>query len=164
MMFRRKKKEQEKIPWYRKREYKGNLTEEEKRELDSFRWIAAQPGGKHPAAEYGDLPEEVQSYISKIQVELYDAIQERLAGRVFLVSGLGAFYLANYFGWITFKWNLPELALVGACLMILPWFYYGWKWRKNAAQFSEQRGSEGIRTEWELDHVVSKKRKRIEDD
>ena len=35
-MFGRKKKAQQSIPWYRKRGYKGNLTEEEKMELDSF--------------------------------------------------------------------------------------------------------------------------------
>jgi hypothetical protein len=162
-MFKRKQKKKETLPWYRQRSYKGNLTEEEKRELDSFRWLAAQPGGKHPAAEYSDLPNEVQMYISKLEIELYDEIQQALVGRVFLISGIGAFYLANYFGWISVKWDLPELALLSTFLMIAPWLYYVWKWRKNADQFSE-RGTEGIRTEWELEHVVSKKMKPLEDE
>src|SRR3954451_19161342 len=74
-MFRRKEEARQFIPWYRERSYKGNLTEEEKRELDSYRWMAQQPGGKHPAAEYGDLAAEVQSYISKLEIELYDKVQ-----------------------------------------------------------------------------------------
>jgi hypothetical protein len=53
------------VPWYRRRDYKGNLTEDEKRELDHFRWLAQQPGGKHPADH--DLPEEVDLYISKLR-------------------------------------------------------------------------------------------------
>jgi exonuclease I len=36
-MFRRKKKQPEHLPWYRARNYKGNLTEDEKRQLDFFR-------------------------------------------------------------------------------------------------------------------------------
>jgi hypothetical protein len=36
-MFWRKKEKKKPIPWYRKRGYKGNLTEEEKQELDSLR-------------------------------------------------------------------------------------------------------------------------------
>ena len=48
-------KEQNWTPWYRRKEYKGNLTEEEKRHLDSFRLDE-----KHPAAAVEDLPEEVQ--------------------------------------------------------------------------------------------------------
>jgi len=153
-MFSRSKKE--KLPWYRKPGYKGNLTEEEKRELDSLRWRAEQPGGRHPATEFADLPEEVQSYISKIEIEHYDAIQEQLVGRVFLLSGTGAIYLVSYFGWLNIKWNQPELAFLSGCLVIVPWIYYIWKWRKNAGQFLVD-GNEGIRTEWERAHIASKK-------
>jgi exonuclease I len=45
-MFGRKKKRKELLPWYRARNYKENLTENEKRELDSFRHRESE-GGEH---------------------------------------------------------------------------------------------------------------------
>lgn len=71
-MFGRKNKK-EPLPWYRARNYKGNLTEAEKRELDLLRHRESE-GGEHPSANYGYLPEEVQSYLSKIEIERYDLI------------------------------------------------------------------------------------------
>jgi exonuclease I len=55
-MWKRKRKAEEWLPWYRARNYKGDLTEAEKRQFDAFRM---QP--KHPADH--DLPEEVRNYI-----------------------------------------------------------------------------------------------------
>ena len=138
-MFGRKKKQTEPLPWYRTRNYKGNLTETEKRELNSFRHRESE-GGEHPSTSYADLPEDVQSYLSKIQIEHYDLIQERLAGRVLLVSGCGAFLLANYFGWIPADTQHSGWALAyGAVLLVAPWVYYPIKWRKNADKFSEEQ-------------------------
>jgi hypothetical protein len=62
-MFWRKRNKKEPLPWYRAPNYKGNLAEDEKRELDSFRHQAKGHGVMHPAATYSDLPEEVGSYI-----------------------------------------------------------------------------------------------------
>ena len=151
-MFGRKKKRKEPLPWYRARNYKGNLTENEKRELDSFRHRESE-GGEHPSASYGDLPEEVQSYLSKIEIEHYDLIQETLVGRCFLLSGVGLLLLLNHFGWIP-KYDSTELFLAGVFLLLAAWVYYPIKWRKNADRFSEH---DGIRTEWELNYIVSKK-------
>jgi exonuclease I len=82
-MWKRKRKA-EWLPWYRARNYKGDLTEAEKRQLDAFRM---QP--KHPAAQEDDLPEEVQSYIGRIEMELYDKKQEGAVGQaMFLTSRL----------------------------------------------------------------------------
>ena len=102
MFWRKKKNPEDQMPWYRRRGYKGDLTEDEKRELDSLRWLAQQPGGKHPAAEYSDLllPDEVRTYISKLEIELHDERGTLLMGRVLVATGLGAFLLASYFGWI----------------------------------------------------------------
>src|SRR5215213_9302385 len=83
-MWNRKRKA-EWLPWYRAPNYDGDLTEAEKRELDAFRM---QP--KHPAARIYELPGEVQSYISKIEIELYDQKQERAAGRALVLSASGA--------------------------------------------------------------------------
>ena len=54
------------MPLYRRKEYKGNLTGDEKRYLDSFRLEE-----KHPATAVEDLPEEVQSYLSELELAVY---------------------------------------------------------------------------------------------
>jgi hypothetical protein len=74
MLTRKGKHKAEWLPWYRARNYKGDLTEAEKRQFDAFR---VQP--KHPAAQYHELPEEVQSYINRIECELYDKRQDGVA-------------------------------------------------------------------------------------
>ena len=163
MFWRKKKKKQtEPLPWYRARNYKGNLTEEEKRELDFFRHREDNGGEKHPAADYSDLPEEVQSYLSKIRLELYDKIQETLVGRCFLASGIGALLLVNYFDWMPSLRGSTLALAYGAVLLVAPWAYYPIKWKKNANRFSHDR-REGIRTEWELEYVVNKEMKNKED-
>ena len=164
-MFWRNKRQEEQIPWYRQRGYKGNLTEDEKRELDSLRWLAQQPGGKHPAAEYSDLPEEVQSYISKLEIELHDERGTVLMGRVLVTSGIGVFILADYFGWIApITRDSTLLFLIGLFLIVFPWFVYVHEEKKLRNEFRPGGASERIRAEWELDYVVSKKMKRERDD
>lgn len=158
-MFWRKRQKKEPLPWYRAPHYKGNLTEDEKQELDSFRHQTKSHAVKHPAATYSDLPEEVGSYISKLEIELYDKIQENLVSRCLLVSGVGAFLLLNYFGLISPKYNSAEIVLFGAVLLLAPWVYYPIKWRKNADQHLFHT-DESIRTEWELSYIVNKKTAR----
>src|SRR5262249_31539375 len=104
---------------------------------------------------YEDLPDEVQMYISKIQIELYDKIQETLVGRCFLVSAIGAFLLLNHFGWFSPKYDSIDVLVFGAVSLLAPWVYYPIKWKKNAAQFMGAT-DEAIQTEWELDYIVNK--------
>jgi hypothetical protein len=85
-MFGRKKKPAECLPWYRARDYKGDLTENEKRQLDSFRMRR-----EHPAARYDTLPREVKLYLGELTLEVYDRRQERLVMGCFVVSGASAF-------------------------------------------------------------------------
>jgi hypothetical protein len=153
-MFRRKKREP--LPWYRAPGYKGNLTEDEKRELDSFRHQAERRGVGHPAASYSDLPEEVRQYISKLQIKLYDSIQESLAGHCLLISAVGAFLLLNHFGWFSARYDSAETLLFGAVLLLAPMVYYPIKWRRNADRHLDD-ADEAIRYEWELDYIVNKK-------
>ena len=153
-MFRRKTKEP--LPWYRAPDYKGELTEDEKRELDSFRYGAEHQGVRHPAATYDDLPEEVGLYISRLQIELYDSIQEGLAGRCLLISAVGAFLLLNYLGWLSPDYHSAETLLFGAALLLAPWVYYPIKWKRNADQHLDDT-DEILRTEWELNYIVNKK-------
>lgn len=54
-------------PWYRQKGYKGKLTEDEKRFLDSFR-----NGNPHPATSFEDLPDEVQSRLIELEDQLKD--------------------------------------------------------------------------------------------
>ena len=146
---RRRKSPSERLPWYRAPDYSGNLTEAEKRELDAFRMQV-----RHPAARYGDLPEEVKMYISGLQIEAYDLKQERAAGRAFTFSLAGAALLyINHFGFGTRDLIWPYV--VGLALMIVPWIVYRFEWQKNADAFDF--GSEGILMEWELDHVTKAK-------
>jgi hypothetical protein len=160
-MLWRKKQQEEKTPWYRRRDYKGNLTEDEKRELDALRWSAQQSGGKHPAAEYGDLPNEVQAYISKLEIELNDERGAVLMGRVLVASGIGAFIVASYFGWSAPNNHGSTLSLLGGLLLfVVAWFYYFWEEKKLRNDFWAGGASERIRSEWELEYVVSKKMKK----
>jgi hypothetical protein len=152
------KRKAEWLPWYRARNYKGNLTEDEKRHLDAFRM---QP--KHPAAAFDDLPEEVQSYISRLELDLYDKKQDGAVAQAFVVSAIGAgMLLLNYktcFASPTIWTNLG-----GILLLISPWFVYRYRWHKNAEKFTPRDApgrptEEGIRLEWELNYIARVRKK-----
>ncbi|WP_139793307.1 hypothetical protein [Ensifer aridi] len=152
-MWWRSKQPLEQVPWYRAPGYKGNLTEAEKRQLDAFRMQE-----QHPSARYIDLPNEVQSYISAVQIELYDLKQSGAASRAMLATALGAAVLyASYFGIGPTESHWPYLA--GLALLIAPWFFYRSEWRRNADEFLPRDPSaptstdELIKREWELDFM-----------
>jgi hypothetical protein len=147
------KRKTEWLPWYRARNFKGNLTEAEKRQLDAFR---TQP--KHPAATFDDLSEEIQRYISGIQVELYDKKQEGAASRAFLYSAIGAGLL-----FLNYKscFAAPDLWVNSAAVLLLvfAWFGYWRQWHKNAEEFTPtgapwRATEEGIRQQWELNYIA----------
>ena len=145
-MFWRKKNQEDQIPWYRRRDYKGDLTEDEKRELDHFRWLAQQPGGKHPADH--DLPEEVIDYISKLKVELHDARETLLMGRVLIPGGFGVFIL-----WLGFFGEKPVSLtgfLFGVSLIVGSSLYY---FREHKKLKDQLKDYDGIRKEWELNYI-----------
>jgi hypothetical protein len=149
-MFRRKT---ERLPWYRARGYNGDLRENEKRELDAFRMKE-----KHPAASYDRLPGEVQNYINKLQMELYDTKQTSLARVVLVVSGIGAFFLGRCI--IGYAESSLFDYIWAVCLLILPGMYYRIKWTKNADEYlapGERLSfaiNEALRTEWEQEYIV----------
>lgn len=87
-MGKRSKPLNEQLPWYRANGYDGNMSEHEKRVLDSFRLQRT-----HPAASYDSLPAEVQSYISNLELTIYDNKQDALAYGCLVVSGIGALNL-----------------------------------------------------------------------
>ena|SRR5215207_8609084 len=154
-MFGRKKKPPERLPWYRVRTYKGDLSEDEKRQLDSFRMQET-----HPAASQDSLPREVQSYVIALEMEIYDRKQERLVGCCLLVSGVGAFFLFRYiFGYEEgsfFKYSWSVL------LLVLPWIYYRIQFKRNADDYLPPGEAvfptnEAIRKEWELEYISNKR-------
>lgn len=148
-----RKRKAEWLPWYRVKNYAGDLTESEKRQLDAFR---TQP--KHPAAQIHELPEEVQDYINCMELELYDFRQERITASAVLTSVAGTALIAlNYVGCLgTTVWAY----FGGAVLLTVPWVFYVRDWRKNASDFVIVEGdapnsaNEAIRKQWELNRIV----------
>jgi hypothetical protein len=153
-MWKRKHKVGEWLPWYRVRNYKGNLTEAEKRQFDAFRM---QP--KHPAAQLHDLPEEVQSYINLIECKLYEHKQEGLALQAMVASATGAALL-----FLNYKSCFPPTIwsnLGGVLLLVWPWFFYRRQRNKNHEEHMPSSDSdvpwssdEGFRQQWELNYLV----------
>ena len=153
-MFGRKKKQAEQLPWYRRRNYKGSLTEAEKRQLDFFRMQE-----KHPAADYDRLPEEVKSYIGGLEMEVYDKKQEALVLPTLVGSGFGAYFLIRcIFGYD--EGSLLRYA-VSIAFLVLPWIWYQLTFNKNAEAFLPEHGAsptyEAILREWELDYISNKR-------
>jgi hypothetical protein len=111
--MRKSKQKVEWLPWYRTRNYKGNLTEAEKCQLDAFRTQQ-----RHPAAQWDDLPDEVQNYIIGIKLELYDHKQDRAAGQAIIVSLSGvASLVLNYTGHVA---GTPWSYICGVLLAVSP--------------------------------------------
>jgi len=142
------------LPWYRAQNYKGNLTEAEKRQLDVFR---AQP--KHSAMRTEDLPEEVQNYINQIELKLYDHRQQYAFGQAFFYRLIGAALLAlHYTGCLT---ATPWIYAFDVLLLVSPWFFYRYRWKKNAEEFLPSEKDvpnptdEAIRKEWELNYLTA---------
>lgn len=140
------------LPWYRKPGYRGKMTEKQKQHLDGIR--NCEP---HPAVKFEQLPTEAQSYINELEMEAYDARQQSLAGRTVLLSVLGAFLVdANFLHLVdvTSLWS----ATIAGPLLVLPWVFYVWKWRRNANEFSPagwpNPSDEKLREAWELDYIV----------
>lgn len=155
-MWWKRNQNSEWLPWYRVPGFKGKVSEAQKRQLDAFRMQE-----RHPAASYQDLPEEVQSYISRLELENYDFKQEKAANRPILASLLGAAILGvNYFGVFVQPSGSIWPYAIGLLLLIAPWFVYGREWQRNADELHPRRrggpnmSDENIRKEWELDYLT----------
>ncbi len=151
------------LPWYRQKNYKGGLSEHEKRFLDSFRLE-----DKHPSASYGDLPEEVRHYITHLEHKIYDAEQGKVFFGCAFVSFLGGLLLYDW--WIPpSKWSseawFPELtAPFSVLLILLPWVYWFYEERRLTREYMPRDDpnrptNEGIKEQWERD-VITYRRSR----
>lgn len=142
------------LPWYRRKDYTGNLTGDEKRKLDSLR-----ASEKHPAARYSDLPEEVQSYIARLSTELYNEKQVASVGRAVVLTAFSILLMALiYIGYYIFY---PITSYFGSvCLIIYAWVTRN---RESAGLRNEfwPRGGgaplsaidEQLRFEWETEYI-----------
>jgi hypothetical protein len=151
---KKRQKKPEWLPWYRAQNYKGTIPEAEKRQLDAFR---AQP--KHPAMRTEDLPEEVQNYIHQVEWELYDHRQQYAAGQAFFCSLIGAALLALHF---TRRLTAtPWIYAFDILILVSPWFFYRYRWKKNAEEFLPSGKDvpnptdEAIRKEWEINYLTA---------
>ncbi len=151
-MFR-KRQEAEWLPWYRRHDYKGDLTEAEKRVLDAYRMQ-----DKHPATQAEDLSEEVQQYIGGLELEIYDDKQVWALNKATLGSAIGALII-----WLSYKGygDAGHVSYVlGVLLLAVPWLFYRRKWRQNADEFlpdleiSPNPTDEALRVQWELNHIA----------
>jgi hypothetical protein len=152
-MWKRKSKS-ERVAWYRAPGYKGDLTEAEKRQLDAFR-----SERKHPAATTDELPEEVQRYIGRIELELYDA-KQAAAGQALVLSGVGAALLGfHYIGCLS---GTPLTYAFDVLLLLVPWLFYRRRWKMTADEFlpppldsdALNPADEALRAEWELEFIT----------
>jgi hypothetical protein len=157
-----KSKKSEWVPWYRRKKYNGNLTEEEKRHLDSFRLEE-----KHPAAKPDDLPEEVLSYFSELQLAVYDQKQDNLTKMWFLLTGFGAFLI--FMAYRETGWLSPLFGYVlGGAMIAFAWIYYSREFKKNADTLWINQEGKGVPSSslekkfqeyWELDHIDNFRRR-----
>ena len=153
-MFSRRKQKSERVPWYRESGYTGNFSEEEKQQLDAFR-----ERSEHPAARYENLPDEVQQYIARLEVEAYDLKQRQAVVKPVLLGliGVAPLYFHYFDGPLVplgLKW---ALALI---LLIVAWLAYRSEWKKNADRFAA--GANGaILMEWEVGYVTDSRAKRL---
>jgi hypothetical protein len=163
-------KEDEWVPWYRRKEYTSNITEDEKRYLDSFRLEK-----KHPAAALEDQPSEVQRYVSELELAVDDKTQEGIARKAFILTGIGAFVI--FVAYREIGWNSPLIDyVVGSAFIAFAWISYFRECKKNTYRlWIEQKGKgvpfdqaeEKLQEYWELD-AISRYRKghdpKIDDD
>lgn len=149
------------LPWYRKPGYRGRMSEEEKRHLDAIR-----DRHPHPAATGESLPEEAQSYINELELEVYDSRQGALLARTLLLFGIGVVITdANFLHLVDVTGQWP--AFVGVVLLVAPWPVYLWQWRKNSRGFLPSSDDpdwhnptdERLREAWELNYISSRARR-----
>lgn len=151
------------MPWYRRKGYKGDLSEAEKRVLDAVRLK-----DRHPATSGETLPEDVRGYIERLQLELYERKQEIITSK-----GLILFFLVLSVVYATYELQTfpPLLGYpFAAGLLFYAILAYRREWSANEAElFPRAKGApdatdQGIQQAWELNHIVRLKMRRDDDD
>jgi hypothetical protein len=152
-MFWFRKRSGDDAAWYRHRNYKGNLTEDEKMELDSIRWQAKS--GIHPAAKIDELPDEVIDYISDLENE---ALEYRklphewafiIAFCLFIYCILSGFELIKDIEYLPNIWILLLISII----FLANSFY-----NINKLDNLDFKSDKKLMEKWELDYIIFKRR------
>jgi len=137
------------------------MSESEKRELDRIRDQEV-----HPACKYENLPSEVQTYISRLELENYDYKQHSAASMMMLGILFGSsILLSAYFGFnitpATSIWRyLVGVGFILACIVL-----FRREWKRNADAFlpkddeAPSTVDEQLKQEWELAYIVRIRRR-----
>lgn len=138
------------VVWYRKP--KARVSPADAAYFDDLR-----ASGRHPAAGFGDLPEEAQSVIAAMEVQHLDLARERyfsssalwfLLGLVALLfahfGGIGRYFLVDPSNWD----YVMGIFLVGLGIVRFV----------QAQRFGLPDVNERLREGWETDYTVSQKR------
>lgn len=138
------------VVWYRKS--KAKVSPADAAYFDDLR-----ASGRHPAAEFGDLPEEAQSVIAAMEVQHLDLARERYlsSGALWFLIGIAALALAHFGG-------IGRYVLVnsGSWDYVMGLFFValGIIRLVQGQRYDLPDVNERLREEWEIDYVVSRKR------
>jgi hypothetical protein len=124
------------------------MSENHKRLLDQIRMR-----GDHPAATYADLPEEAQGYVNRLELEIYDSKQQRLAQSSLFLCAVGIYLLYQWY-----KSDDMSYLVFGLILSIAPWIYYRFRWKQNADEFipkanPTRSADEAMQEEWDINYL-----------
>lgn len=138
------------VVWYRKP--KAKVSPADAAYFDDLR-----ASGRHPAANFGDLPGEAQSVIAAMVVQHSDLGQERYfsSGALWFLIGIAALAFAHFGG--VGRYVLVDPVgwdyVMGFFFMALGIVRFVQGQRFDLPDFNER-----LREEWEIDYVVSRKR------
>lgn len=146
-------------PWYKQKSYNGDLTEDQKRYLDSFR-----NGEPHPAVSLFELQQEVQDRIYELEFQLEGHKVTHFSQTTFVAVGGGI--LLCYWGY-TSESFLSTSSYLGALVLVAIWFRE-WGMYQAFRQKFFRRGDiengepscfseEEIQRCWELNEVFKQK-------
>ena len=155
------------LPWYRRKDYRGNLTEEEKRFLDGLR-----QSGQHPASAYDELPEEAQMYFQELEQSVYDEKQSKAAFTFILTATIGLFVIFGSYR--DSLWLAPIVGyLSGAGMIFIGWLLYRREFKRNADEYIPMEKvqdspnnltDEGLQRHYEMQAIAGRRTaKQLED-
>ena len=148
-------------PWYRRRTFKGNLTEDQKRYLDSFR-----NGEPHPATSFEDLPDEVRSRLIELEERLKN--HQDVASVCIMLFWMGICFYSIYVGYFG-EFGLNSVLIYGSGLLGIVNFYNSYKSYSSRNQHHNWYGvtekgepfsstDESLQRHWEMKALTAYKR------
>ena len=152
-MFWFRKRSGDDVAWYRHRNYKGDLNEDEKMELDSIRWQAKSQ--RHPSAKIEDLPNEVVDYISDLEFECMRSRKSPhewtvlIAFSLFVYCILSGFEIIEAIEYSEKVWILLPISII---------FFCNGFYNINKLDNFDFQSDQKLMEKWELDYIIFKRR------